>query len=298
LGPLDRPIVGDWVAVVEGQGRAIIHHVFQRRTAMLRRAAGTQARGQVVAANVDLFFVVTSANRDFNPRRLERYLTAVWDSGAEPVIVLNKVDLGADVDAMVDSIGVVGLGVPMVRTSARTEVGLEELRGFLAPGRTVGLVGSSGVGKSSLINRLLGRDALEVRELRDHDKGRHTTTRRELIDVPTGGMVMDTPGLREVGLIEDEVGMDASFAEIAELAEECRFRDCVHQGEPGCAVAEAVATGRIDEARLASYHKLKREIAAAERRRDPVHAGRSKRRWKSIHVAFRARTKVDPKFKP
>jgi len=297
LGSRARPIVGDWVAVAEETGTAVIHHLLERRTAMVRRAAGTEAGAQVVAANVDVFFVVTSANRDLNARRLERYLTAVWESGGTPVLVLNKIDLGGDLDAMTETIDEVGLGVPVVRVSAETGDGIDGLVGFLAPGQTVALVGSSGVGKSSLINRLLGRAAQEVRELRDDERGRHATTRRELIELPGGGMVLDTPGLRELGLVEDAVGMDASFADVAALADECRYRDCGHQGEPGCAVAAAAADGRLDGARLESYHKLQREIAAAERRRDPILGQRPKRRWKEVQVAFHARTKVDPKFR-
>jgi len=297
LAPLERPVVGDWVSVADGEDRAIIHHVLDRRTTMVRRAAGTASGIQIVAANVDLFFIVTSANRDFNVRRLERYLAAVWDSGAEPVVVLNKIDLGSDIDDMVEAIGGIGFGVPVVQTSALTAEGLEDLRGHLGRGKTVGLIGSSGVGKSSLVNCLLGRDAQHVRTLRKDEKGRHATTRRELIELPDGGILIDTPGMRELGLVEDVGGVDHIFADINELGEECRFRDCQHQGEPGCAVAAAVEAGQLDGARLASYHKLQREIAAVERRRDPAHAGRPKRRWKSISKSIRTRSKTDPKRK-
>jgi ribosome biogenesis GTPase len=297
LSPPERPVVGDWVSVADGEDRAIIHHVMERRTAMVRRAAGTEAGIQVVAANVDLFFIVTTVDRDFNVRRLERYMAAVWDSGAEPVVILNKIDIGGDIEDMVEAIGAVGFGVPVVRVSALTGVGLDDLRGHLGPGKTIGLVGSSGVGKSSLVNRLLGREVQQVRILRRDDKGRHTTSRRELIELPDGGILIDTPGMREFGLIEDGGGVDNIFADIVALAQECRFRDCLHQGEPGCAVAAAVDAGELDGARLASYHKLQREIAATERRRDPAHAGRPKRRWKSISKAIRALKDTDPKRK-
>jgi ribosome biogenesis GTPase len=293
----ERPVVGDWVLVVDGEDRAVIHHVLGRHTELIRRAAGTEAGVQVIAANVDLFFIVTSANRDFNIRRLERYLAAVWDSGAEPVVVLNKIDLGGAVADMVEEIGAVAFGVPVVCVSAVTGDGMDDLRGHLAGGKTVGLVGSSGVGKSSLVNRLLGHDAQHVRTLRGDGKGRHATTRRELIELPGGGILIDTPGMRELGLVEDTGGVDHLFADIVALAEDCRFRDCQHQGEPGCAVTAAVSTGELDGARLASYHKLQREIAAAERRRDPTHAGRPKRRWKSISKAVREMNKIDPKRK-
>jgi len=295
LGPTQRPVVGDWVSVADGDDLAIIHHIFERRTTMVRRAAGTDAGIQIVAANVDLFFIVTSANRDFNVRRLERYLAAVWDSGAEPAVVLNKIDIGEGIDDMVDAIGEVALGVPVVSVSALTGVGMDDIRGHVAPGKTIGLIGSSGVGKSSLVNRLLGHEVQRVRTLRKDEKGRHATTRRELIELPDGGILIDTPGMRELGLVEDEGGVNRIFADIVALAEDCRFRDCQHQGEPGCAVEAAVEVGELDGGRLASYHKLQREVAAAERRRDPTLAGRSKRRWKSISKAMRARSKDDPK---
>lgn len=297
LDPLERPVVGDWVAVVDGTGRAVIHHIFERRTAMIRRAAGTKADIQIIAANVDVFFIVTSANRDFNMRRIERYLAAVWDSGAEPVVVLNKIDLGGTVDEMVEEIGAVAFGVPVVQVSAITGDGLSDLRCHIGPDQTVGLVGSSGVGKSSLVNCLLGHSAQPTRTLREDEKGRHTTTRRELIELPDGGILVDTPGMREFGLVEDGGGVDIVFDDIAVLAEECHFRDCQHQGEPGCAVAAAIEAGHLDGARLESYHRLQREIAAAERRRDPTLAGRSKQRWKEIHKAKRALAKFYPKRK-
>jgi ribosome biogenesis GTPase len=297
LGPLERPVVGDWVSVTDHDAQAVIHHVLERRTWMVRRAAGSATDVQIVAANVDVFFIVTSANRDFNLRRLERYLAAVWDSGAEPVVVLNKIDVGVGIDDMVESIGTVGLGVPVVRVSALTGSGMEDLRGYLGRGKTVGFVGSSGVGKSSLINRLLGHEAQQVRTLRKDEKGRHATTRRELIELPDGGVLVDTPGMRELGLVEDVGGIDYVFADIAALAEECRFRDCQHSGEPDCAVTAAVDRGELGADRLESYHKLQSEIAAAERRKDPTHAGRPKRRWKSISKAARALYKTDPKRK-
>jgi ribosome biogenesis GTPase len=295
LPPGDWPVAGDWVAVADGEDRGIIHRVFDRRTAMVRRAAGTEGGVQVVAANVDLFFVVTSANRDFNLRRLERYLAAVWDSGAKPVIVLNKIDIGERVDELVEEIESVGLGVPVVRASAVTGDGLNDLRSHLASGVTVGLVGSSGVGKSSLVNRLLGRELQSVRTLRKDEKGRHATTRRELIELPEGGILIDTPGMRELGLIDDAGGVDNTFADIAALAERCRFRDCRHEEEPGCAVTAAVADGTLDGSRLLSYRKLQREIASVERRSDPAEAERPKRRWREISKVIRSYKKIDPK---
>lgn len=291
LRPGGRPVAGDWVAVADGGTNAVIHSVLERRTAMVRREAGTDGGVQVVAANVDVFFVVTSANRDFNPRRLERYLAAVWDSGAAPVIVLNKIDLGEDVQSMVEAIESDCVGVPVVTTSALTGDGLNDLRSRIGPGRTAGLVGSSGVGKSSLVNRLVGDDVQSVLDLRKDGKGRHATTRRELIELAGGGILIDTPGMRELGLIEDAGGVDSTFRDIAELAAGCRFRDCAHEEEPGCAVKAALEEGTLKGSRLRSYQKLKREIAAAERRLDPIHAERPKRRWKSISKIIRSKYK-------
>ncbi len=297
LGKLERPVVGDWVAVVDGPDRATIQHVFERRSTLLRRAAGTLAEGQIVAVNVDLFFVVTSVNREFNERRLERYVTAVWNSGAEPVVVLNKVDLGVDLASMLEAIERAAIGVPLVRVSAVSGEGLEELRNHVPPGRTVAFIGSSGVGKSSLTNRLIGRDAQAVGALRNDERGRHTTSGRQLMELPEGGILIDTPGLRELGLFEDAGGVEVSFVDVLAFAERCRFRDCSHAAEPGCAVVAAVAAGELPAERLASYHKQQREIAAVERKHDPVLAGRTKARWKTIHKGLRARKKIDPKLK-
>jgi ribosome biogenesis GTPase len=297
LTKTERPVVGDWVAVIDGADRASIQHVLERRSVLLRRAAGTQSEAQVVAVNVDVFFVVTSVNRDFNERRLERYVAAVWNSGAEPVIVLNKVDLVDDLAPLLEAIDGIALGVPVVRASAATGAGLDELREHIRPGRTVGFIGSSGVGKSSLTNRLLGRELQNVGGLRNDERGRHTTTARQLIVLAEGGVLIDTPGMREFGLIDDAGGVEASFADVTAFAERCRFRDCAHQSEPGCAVLAAVANGELPAERLASYRKLLKEIAAAERKRDPVLAANTKARWKVIHRAQRERYKTDPKLK-
>ncbi|HEX6998972.1 MAG TPA: ribosome small subunit-dependent GTPase A [Gammaproteobacteria bacterium] len=295
LAPEERPVCGDWVAVADGEERAVIHHVLDRRTALVRRAPGKDARPQVLAANVDVFFVVTSANQDLNERRLERYLAAVWNSGASPVIVLNKVDLVEDTSHMLEAIERVALDVPVVQASAKSGRGIDELRSHLAPGRTVAFVGSSGVGKSSLANRLLGREVQQVGELRADEKGRHTTTARQLVELPDGGVLIDTPGLRELGLIDDAGGVDRSFPDVAAFAERCRFRDCRHSGEPGCAVVEAVERGELAPERLESYRKLVEEIEAAERSWDRAQAAKARPRWKAIHKGPRARAKGDPK---
>jgi ribosome biogenesis GTPase len=294
---LERPVVGDWVAVIDGSERASIQHVLERRTTLLRRAAGTTDEAQLVAVNVDVFFIVTAVNRDFNEKRLERYVTAVWNSGAEPVVVLNKVDLGTELAPLLEAIERVAIGVPVVRASAVSGEGVEELRAHISAGKTIGFIGSSGVGKSSLTNRLLGRNAQAVGGLRSDERGRHTTTARQLIELAEGGVLVDTPGMREFGLLDDAGGVEATFADVTAFAEACRFRDCAHTGEPGCGVEAAVASGKLPAERLESYRKLLREIAATERKRDPILAGRSKARWKEIHRAMRARTKIDPKFK-
>ncbi len=323
------PTVGDWVAIADGASPdhlAVIHHVLPRRSAMIRRAAGRRGEGQAVAANVDTFLIVTSANRDANPRRLERYLAAVWDSGARPLVVVNKADL-CEPERLAELIGELETCAPHVgvhAVSAHTGEGFAELLAAAlgaAPGYspTLAFVGMSGVGKSSLVNRLLAGaiGAIETADVErpltgqpaqreaaaqhtlpidDNDRGRHATTRRDLF-VLAGAVVIDTPGMRSLGLVEDEGGLAAGFAEISERAAACRFGDCGHTDEPGCAVREALARGELDPERLASMHKLEREVRSAEVRRDPAQAANAKRRMKSIHVAQRARAKVDPKLR-
>jgi ribosome biogenesis GTPase len=271
--------------------------VLERRTALLRRAAGTLTEPQVVAVNVDTFFVVTAVNRDFNERRLERYVAAVWNSGAQPVVVLNKVDLEAELGPLLEAIDRAAIGVSVVRASAASGEGIEALREYIGEGKTVAFIGSSGVGKSSLMNRLLGREAQAVGGLRGDERGRHTTTARQLVELPGGGVLVDTPGLRELGLLDDAGGVETSFADVAAFAERCRFRDCAHENEPGCGVLAAVANGELPAERLASYRKLLKELAATQRKNDPILAGRTKARWKEVHRALRARAKIDPKLK-
>lgn len=289
LRPIERPTTGDWVAVTTGAERATIRHVLDRRTLLKRRAAHSDGVPQAIAANVDVFFIVTSATLELNPRRIERYLTAVWDSGANPVLVLNKVDLVSGGVVPLDILKGVASGAPVVAVSAATGAGMTELLEHFPPHSTVSFIGSSGVGKSSLANRILGQPLQATQAVSAEAKGRHTTTQRELILVEGRGVLIDTPGMREFGVLEDAGGLDATFADIADLATGCRFRDCRHEGEPGCAVLAATETGELSTTRLMSYHKLKREIAAARRRQDPVLAANTKRRWKAIAKANRKR---------
>jgi ribosome biogenesis GTPase len=264
----------------------VIDAILPRRTAFVRRAAGTRSDDQVIAANVDFVFVMLGLDHDFNVRRVERYLAAVWDSGATPVVLLNKADLAEDLDTRVDDLRLAGTGVAVHAISALHANGLNVLRSYLREGITVGVVGSSGVGKSTLLNRLLGREAQTTADVRAHDsRGRHTTTHRELFVLSEGGIVIDTPGMREFqlsasgdgGEYSSGGGVETVFGEIERLAERCRFSDCTHEGEPGCAVREAVEQGQLAADRLASYEKLMKELRYEEARSDPSAQGERKR---------------------
>lgn len=286
----DRPAVGDWVVLgVAGDADlATIERILERRSSLSRQAAGRASNEQVMAANVDFVFVVQGLDGDFNPRRLERTVTAAWDSGAAPVVLLNKLDLETGAAARVDEVTALLPGVGVHAVCARDGRGLDTVVETLGRGRTGVLIGSSGAGKSTIINRLLGHQAQVTREVRtDDSRGRHTTTARRLFRLPGGGLLIDGPGIRELQLWHGDEGLEATFADLAELAQGCRFRDCGHDGEPGCAVVAAVSEGRLDAARLASYHKLGRELAAAERRHDVFARQEEARRWKAIHRSLR-----------
>lgn len=288
------PAVGDWVALRlpgdEGE-QGVIQAVLPRKSKFSRKAAGHRVAEQVVAANIDTVLLVSGLDGDFNPRRIERYLIAAWDSGARPVIVLNKADRAEDAEALRAEVEAIALGVPVHLVSAKTGDGCDELKPYLRPGETLGLLGSSGVGKSTIINRLLGREVQRTGEVRESDdRGRHTTTHRELFMAPAGGLVLDTPGMREVQLWDGE-GLAAAFADIEELAEGCRFRDCQHAGEPGCAVEAAVASGALAAERLESYRKLQRELHQIQVRQDELLKAREKQRSKVIHKAQRVHYK-------
>ena len=256
---------GDWVAFDEERGA--IRAVLPRRTRFSRKEPWLTEE-QVVAANVDTAFLVTDCGRDFKPRRLERYLTATWDSGAAPVIVLAKSDLADDVSETVAAAEAVAFGVPVHAVSSVTGEGLETLDPYLVPGRTVALLGSSGVGKSTLANRLLGEELLATGDVRRDGRGRHTTTHRELVRLPGGALLLDTPGMRELQLWADESALEETFADVAELAGQCRFYDCAHGSEPGCAVRAALADGTLPQIRWESYRKLQRELRALAVKQD------------------------------
>ncbi len=290
------PVVGDWVAVspADDGGAAIIHHVLPRRTAFTRKAAGPAGGEQVVAANIDVAFLTASLNTDFNPRRLERYLAAAWQSGAEPVIVLTKADICRDPAGPLAEVDTIAFGAPVHLVSALTGEGLQALAAYFAPGRTVVLVGSSGVGKSTLVNALAGQEVMSTGAIREaDDHGRHTTSHRELFLLPGGGLILDTPGMRELGLWDAEGGVGAAFGDLEALAANCRFSDCGHTNEPGCAVRAARASGELDEGRWRGWLKLQRELAFEQAKENPALRAERRRRWVQIAKANRTRDKLE-----
>ena len=260
----DYPAVGDYVmASCADPDTAVIHQVLPRKSLFVRKAAGTSKTEQVVAANIDTVFVCMSLNNDFNLRRLERYLAVAWESGAEPVVLLTKADLCVELPRKLAEVESIATGVTVLTSSAMESDGYRQVLPYITPGRTVAFVGSSGVGKSTLINRLLGEERLATDGLRNDDKGHHTTTHRELLFLLNGAMVIDTPGMRELGMWDAASGVEQTFADIEALAARCRFRDCSHTGEPGCAVCEALRSGELDDSRWRSYQKLKSENSYA-----------------------------------
>jgi ribosome biogenesis GTPase len=282
----DYPAVGDWVALEAGD---TIAAVLPRRTAFRRLAAdGTRRAGglddeQVMASNVDVALLVAGLDNDFNLRRIERYLTTAWSSGIEPLVVLNKADLASDLDDRLLAVEAIAPGVPAVALSATTGVGLSDLQRHLRPGRTAAILGSSGVGKSTLVNALLGQDRQRTADVRVTDtRGRHTTTHRELFELPGGALLVDTPGIRALEVAGADAGLAPTFDDVRSIAAGCRFRDCGHDQEPGCAVREALAEGRLSEDRYASHRKLEREMAHAARQGDPRARAEHRRTWRLI----------------
>jgi len=289
----ELPAVGDWVAVQPlADDGGVVHSLLPRMTKFSRKAAWAATEEQVVASNVDVAFLVSALNGDLNLRRLERYLALAWESGATPVVVLNKSDLCEDVDAAVADVESVTFGVPILVMSGSTGEGVEALRPFLQPNRTAVLLGSSGVGKSTIVNRLLGEDVQRTSELMADGRGRHTTRHRQLLLVPGGGLLLDTPGMRELQLWDASEGMDSTFSDIAELAGECRFNDCQHEREPGCAVLEADRDGRLPPGRLQSWRKLQRELRSLEVRQNQRAAAEERRKWSLITREARGRARL------
>ena len=289
LTDAELPAVGDWTAVrpLPGERKAVIEAVLPRRTAFTRKEAWRRTVEQVVAANVDTVFLMTSLDSDLNPRRLERYLVAAWESGAAPALVVNKVDLERERAQALLAVESVAFGVPVHAVSAVTGEGLEELDSYLGRGRTVALLGSSGVGKSTLVNRLAGREVLATREVGAGGRGRHTTTHRELVLLPGGGLLLDTPGMRELQLWAGEESLDGAFVDVTSFAAECRFADCAHDREPGCAIKAALADGSLPRERWESYCKLQRELRALEVRRDKALQAENRRRLRVLHRSRR-----------
>jgi ribosome biogenesis GTPase / thiamine phosphate phosphatase len=296
--PETFPAVGDWVAIRRRgkEPRADLHAVLPRRTKFSRRAAGDVDMEQLVAANIDLILLVSGLDQNYNPARIQRFLVAARESGAEPVIVLNKVDLVPDAAAVSQELDRLVPGVPVVLTSTQSRTGLRSLRRLLRPGTTSALVGSSGVGKSSLINALLQDEVLPTSEVREKDsKGRHTTTRRELVLTASGALIIDTPGLRELQLWDVQEGLDEAFADVVLRSRHCRFTNCRHQSEPGCAVRAAVEAGELPADRVASYLKLRVEQearATAQRRSSSVVANQPG--WRQRHAETKRPGRIRP----
>ena len=287
---IQYPAVGDWAAVSDAPDcdRAVIHGLLERKSAYTRKGprssgmpdTGGRSEAQVLAANVDTVFLVSGLDANFNLRRIERYLSAAWDSGGAPVIILNKADLCPDIAARIDDVGSVAFGIPIHAISAADGQGMEAVEAHLSPGRTGVFLGSSGVGKSTIINRLLGEARLKTNLVRvEGSKGRHTTTSRQMLFLPGGGIVIDTPGLREFRLWDDEGGLSRTFEDVEQLAARCRFSDCRHQTEPGCAIREAIEDGRLDEGRYQSYLKLEKERKFLAMRKDQAAQRQRERQW-------------------
>jgi ribosome biogenesis GTPase len=291
----ELPAVGDWVAATAypNEKRATIHAILPRRSKFSRKAAGRNTEEQIVAANVDTVFLVVGLDGDYNLRRVERYLVGAWESGASPVIILNKLDLCDGVDQRVLEVQSIAPGVPVHAISSRTTEGIEAVTRYIGAGLSVAFLGSSGVGKSTLINRLIGKDVQKVNEVREHDsRGKHTTSHRELIILPAGGLLIDTPGMRELELWDASGGLSETFEDVEAAAAACHFSNCRHQNEPGCAVREGLESGSLSASRYESYQKIQKELAFLETRQDVRATLERKQRDKKIHKEYR---RIKPK---
>ncbi len=292
----DFPAVGDWVAleIPDMVSHCLIHEVLPRFSSFVRKSAGAAMQEQVVASNVDTVFIVCGLDHDFNSRRIERYLTLAYESGAEPVILLNKADIAQDLDLARDQTESIAYGVPVLAISAIHATGLDAIWHYLQPATTSVLLGSSGVGKSSLVNALLKTERQKTNAVREYDShGRHTTTNRQLIVLPNGALIIDTPGMREIQLLADSSSLNKSFDDISELSEDCSFRDCTHLVEPGCAVLGALASGALDQKRYESYLKLLKEVRHHQIEQDIHLQKKEKNRWKAIHKSLKHHPKYD-----
>ena len=287
------PAVGDWVVCQVSGEMGVIKHVLERKSMIARKTVGAKAEAQILATNVDTFFIATSLNEDLNPRRLERYLTIGWDSRAVPVILLTKADLHDDPEGALEDLRAEFPGVDIHALTAKDTQTLESLKPYLRLGTTAVIAGSSGVGKSTLTNLLLGEEVLLTQEIREHDgRGRHTTTSRYLFRSPLGGLIIDTPGMRELQLLDHEEGLSQQFADVEALTRTCKFTDCGHGSEPGCAVKRALANGELEPGRWESFQKLLREIAFAMRKVDRALAAEEKAKWKKIHKEAAEHTRL------
>ncbi len=287
------PAVGDWVVIhtQPDTEQALIEAMLPRKSQFSRQVAGTRTAAQIIAANVDTLLLISGLDQDFNLRRIERYLVMAWESGADPVIVLNKADICEDLGQKQMAVEGIAFGVPIITLSALQQNNLEALHPYLKSGQTIALLGSSGVGKSTLTNQLMGSDVQATQAVRtDDSRGRHTTTSRSMLRLPSGALLIDTPGMRELQLWLAEDSIDETFTDIETLAQQCRFRDCQHQSEPGCAIQAALVTGELSANRLGNYQKLQKEQAYLHRRQDQQAQHNSKARWKSISKAIRQKT--------
>lgn len=289
----DFPAVGDWVVInfVNGAEKATIYEILPRTSKFSRKIAGKQTDEQIIATNIDTVFLVSGLDRDFNLQRIERFLILIWESGASPVVILNKADLCDDIEEVKREVESIAPYIPIIVLSAIENQGIDALLPYLAPGKTVTLVGSSGVGKSTITNQLAQQEIQAVNSLRKDERGRHTTTNRELIILPFGGLLIDTPGMREIQMWSGSEGFQETFTDINELAKQCRFRNCQHDLEPGCAVQQALLDGTLDERRLHHYEKLQHEVDYATRKQDRKAYLAEKERWKKIHKAMRKNPK-------